>query len=55
MMKLASLFYHLAFLPAVFFSAAAAQGPVVIHPGGSFNECLDVRGAVFENGTPVQM
>ena len=55
MMNLASLFYHLAFLPAVLFPVVVASGPVVIHPGGSPNECLDVRGAVFENGTPVQM
>ncbi|KAH6906254.1 G-X-X-X-Q-X-W domain-containing protein [Coprinopsis sp. MPI-PUGE-AT-0042] len=27
----------------------------VIHPDGDKSKCLDVRGAVFENGTPVQI
>ena len=26
-----------------------------IHPNGDDSKCLDVRGAVFANGTPVQM
>lgn len=26
-----------------------------IHPNGNNNKCLDVRGAVYANGTPVQM
>ena len=52
-MKLAS--FHLAFLPALLISALMVQGSFTIHPGGSPNECLDVRGAVFEPGTPVQM
>ncbi|TFK67156.1 hypothetical protein BDN72DRAFT_899185 [Pluteus cervinus] len=26
-----------------------------LHPGGSIVKCLDVRGAVYENGTPVQV
>ncbi|KAJ3511090.1 hypothetical protein NLJ89_g4297 [Agrocybe chaxingu] len=26
-----------------------------IHPNGVYNKCLDVRGAVFQNGTPVQI
>ncbi|KAJ7837686.1 carbohydrate-binding module family 13 protein [Mycena olivaceomarginata] len=30
-------------------------GPSTIQPVGQSNKCLDVRGAVFANGTPVQM
>ncbi|KAJ7917764.1 carbohydrate-binding module family 13 protein [Mycena leptocephala] len=30
-------------------------GPTTIQPVGYSNKCLDVRGAVFANGTPVQM
>ena len=26
-----------------------------IHPNGNKNKCLDVRGAVFDNNTPVDM
>ena len=26
-----------------------------IHPNGNKNKCLDVRGAAFENNTPVDM
>lgn len=28
---------------------------VQIHPNGNNAKCLDIRGAAFENGTPVQM
>lgn len=27
----------------------------MIHPNGNVNKCLDVRGGVMANGTPVQM
>ncbi|CAA7263867.1 unnamed protein product [Cyclocybe aegerita] len=26
-----------------------------IHPNGVYNKCLDVQGALFQNGTPVQV
>ena len=29
--------------------------PFLLHPNGDASKCLDVRGAVFANGTPVQM
>lgn len=32
-----------------------SDGSVPIHPMGNVNKCLDVRGAVFANGTPVQI
>ncbi|KAF9034831.1 carbohydrate-binding module family 13 protein, partial [Panaeolus papilionaceus] len=28
---------------------------IAIHPNGNKNKCLDVRGASFKNGTPVQI
>ncbi|KAF8649444.1 hypothetical protein AX16_005791 [Volvariella volvacea WC 439] len=31
------------------------QGPVTLHPNGNPDKCLDVRGALYENGTPVQI
>jgi hypothetical protein len=31
------------------------HGPLEIHPSGQPNKCLEVRGGVFANGTPVQM
>ncbi|KAL1408566.1 hypothetical protein Q8F55_005379 [Vanrija albida] len=38
-------------------SSTAAPGPTgkPIHPNGNNNKCLDVRGNVVENGTPVQV
>jgi hypothetical protein len=66
-----SSFYVLAFkmhlLLSAFVTLAAglgskAQAPtpiplpgVEIHPNGQFGKCIEVRGGVFENGTPVQM
>jgi hypothetical protein len=34
---------------------AMAPPTFQIHPNGNKNKCLDVRGAVFENNTPVDM
>lgn len=34
---------------------AMAPPAFQIHPNGNNNKCLDVRGAVFENNTPVDM
>ncbi|KAK7055961.1 carbohydrate-binding module family 13 protein [Favolaschia claudopus] len=31
------------------------KGPLTIQPVGQSNKCLDVRGAVYANGTPVQI
>ena len=36
-------------------TGAIVTPPVVLHPNGDASKCIDVRGAVFENGTPVQM
>ncbi|TFK65369.1 carbohydrate-binding module family 13 protein/putative endo-1,3-beta-glucanase, partial [Pluteus cervinus] len=35
--------------------APAPKTTVALKPGNSSNKCLDVRGAIFENGTPVQI
>ena len=48
------LFYILA-VPALLSTVFAAGTPRVIHPDGDTTKCLDVRGAMFVNGTPVQM
>jgi len=34
---------------------AVANPPKPNHPMGSPNKCMDVRGAIFANGTPVQV
>lgn len=34
---------------------AQPTGPLLINPNGDTSKCLDVRGGVFANGTPVQM
>ncbi|KAH6906237.1 carbohydrate-binding module family 13 protein [Coprinopsis sp. MPI-PUGE-AT-0042] len=34
---------------------APPEGKIAIHPSGNTTKCLDVRGAVFANGTPVQI
>ena len=34
---------------------AVIPDPAVLHPNGDITKCFDVRGAVFENGTPVDM
>lgn len=34
---------------------ALAPAPEALHPNSNDKKCLDVRGAVFEDGTPVQM
>ncbi|KAF9466903.1 ricin B lectin domain-containing protein [Collybia nuda] len=31
------------------------RGPAKLHPNGNIDKCLDVRGGVFANGTPVQI
>ena len=36
-------------------ATAMAPPSLQIHPNGNKNKCLDVRGAVFENNTPVDM
>jgi len=48
------LFYILA-VPAIISSVFAAGTPSVIHPDGDTTMCLDVRGAMYMNGTPVQV
>ena len=41
---------------AVLAASSVALAQVEIHPGGySDDKCLDVQGAVFANGTPVQL
>ncbi|KAH9484883.1 hypothetical protein JR316_0001785 [Psilocybe cubensis] len=45
--------YTVTFCPSGSFPAP--KGSVEIHPNGNENKCLDVRGAVFKNGTPVQI
>ena len=35
--------------------AAGSPPTFQIHPNGNKNKCLDVRGAAFENNTPVNM
>ncbi|KAG6838598.1 hypothetical protein C0991_010374, partial [Blastosporella zonata] len=43
--------------PVLLASAAGAPGDRwnPIHPNGDTTKCLDVRGGIFENGTPVQI
>lgn len=36
-------------------SAQCAPKGTVLHPNGDTSKCLDVRGAQYANGTPVQM
>ena len=36
-------------------SGSGSGGSHRIHPNGNTSKCLDVQGAVFANGTPVQM
>ena len=36
-------------------TAMSSPATFQIHPNGNKNKCLDVRGAVFENNTPVNM
>ncbi|PPQ90638.1 hypothetical protein CVT25_006621 [Psilocybe cyanescens] len=45
--------YTVTFCPSGSFPAP--KGSVEIHPNGRANKCLDVQGAVFKNGTPVQI
>lgn len=35
--------------------ASTVVGQTVLHPNTATNKCLEVRGNVQENGTPVQM
>ena len=60
---LSTLFYILA-APLAFSQVAGSNlvgrqttpaGPLLLHPDGDVNKCLDVRGGMFVNGTPVQM
>ena len=57
-MHLPALFYVLG-APLAFSPDAGSDvgptGPLLLHPNGDTGKCLDVRGAKFENGTPVQM
>ncbi len=39
-------------VPAVF---GQALQNATIHPGGAIDKCLEVRGGVLANATPVQM
>ncbi|KIM45540.1 carbohydrate-binding module family 13 protein [Hebeloma cylindrosporum] len=45
--------YTVTFCPRGTFPAPTAS--VEIHPNGNVKKCLDVRGAQYENGTPVQI
>jgi hypothetical protein len=49
--------YDITFCPTGMFPPPPRHRPrlVSLHPNGNANKCLDVRGAIFENGTPVQM
>ncbi|KAF9562513.1 hypothetical protein CPC08DRAFT_663165 [Agrocybe pediades] len=47
------LSYTITFCPSGSFPTPLA--PTALHPNGNTNKCLDVRGAVFANGTPVQI
>ena len=59
---LSTLFYILT-APLVFSSAVGSHlvvrqtptKPFLLHPNGDASKCLDVRGGVFADGTPVQM
>jgi len=44
-------------VPALLAHAAGAPGDAAwtIHPNGDTTKCLDIRGAVFADGTPVQI
>ncbi|KAF9466905.1 G-X-X-X-Q-X-W domain-containing protein [Collybia nuda] len=44
--------YEVIFCPAGVFPRT---GAVAIHPNGNTSKCLDVRGSIFANGTPVQI
>jgi len=57
-MLLSNLFYFLAApfgLSPVLESNQVPTGPLLLHPFGDNSKCLDVKGAVFADGTPVQM
>jgi hypothetical protein len=43
------------FCPNGMFPPPPKPKPTALHPNGNHKKCLDVRGAIFENGTPVQM
>lgn len=43
------------FCPSGGFPPALDDNPVTIHPNGNTAKCLDVRGNVLANGTPVQI
>ncbi|KAG5650649.1 hypothetical protein H0H81_011487 [Sphagnurus paluster] len=47
--------YKVTFCPSGGFPPALDDNPVAIHPNGNTAKCLDVRGNVLANGTPVQM
>ena len=57
-MRLPALFYILG-APLAFSPDARTDlvptGPLLLNPNGDTTKCLDVRGGVFANGTPVQM
>jgi hypothetical protein len=52
-----SSYFSSLILAIPFFSPSPNGGfaPQAIHPNGNSRKCLDVRGAVFADGTPVQM
>lgn len=55
---LSKLFYILA-APFGFYRDAGSDlvptGPLLLHPNGDPNFCLDITGGVFQDGTLVQM
>ncbi|KAF8810387.1 hypothetical protein BYT27DRAFT_7186611 [Phlegmacium glaucopus] len=51
----ADLAYDITFCPSGSFPSTSPPTSQTIHPNSNPNKCLDVRGAVFANGTPVQI
>jgi hypothetical protein len=49
--------YDITFCPTGTFPPPPVRAPLpgALHPNGNARKCLDVRGAIFENGTPVQI
>ncbi|RDB27209.1 Endo-1,4-beta-xylanase A [Hypsizygus marmoreus] len=47
--------FTITFCPSGSFPPPPTETGRVLHPNGRNNKCLDVRGAVYANGTPVQI
>ncbi|KAJ3495266.1 hypothetical protein NLJ89_g10653 [Agrocybe chaxingu] len=50
----ANLTYTITFCPSGSFPVGQPSG-TTIHPNGNPSKCMDVRGAIYTNGTPVQI